>query len=123
MSTPNQQRLPAARPLQDHEDPAGPGIRRPLGIQVGSHRGEEPARHRNQPLPSCFSLGDEHPPLSHTQVRQATAEDLAAAQPAQHHRRDHGRSRCVRRTAVSAFTSAGDKIRGSWRVARTSGTP
>ena len=32
-------------------------------------------------------------------------------------------SRCVRSTAVSASTSAGDKIRGNWRVTRTSGTP
>ena len=83
------QRLPAARPLQHHEDPVGAGTGRPLIVQVGGHRSEEPARHRDQPLPAGLALGDEHPPLGHPQVLQPQPEDLAAAQPAQHHRRDH----------------------------------
>ena len=83
------QRLPAARALEDHKDPAGAGTGRPLGVQVGGHRGEEPARDRDQPLPAALALGDEHPPLRGVQITQPQPENLTAAQPAQHHRRDH----------------------------------
>jgi excisionase family DNA binding protein len=38
---------------------------------------------------TAFALGDEHPPLTKAQVRKPQPENLAAAQPAQHHRRDH----------------------------------
>jgi len=37
----------------------------------------------------ALALSDEHPSLSDPHVLQPQAEDLAAAQPAQHHRRDH----------------------------------
>jgi len=40
-------------------------------------------------LMAALALGDEHPPLPEAQVRKPQAEDLAAAQPAQHHRRYH----------------------------------
>ena len=39
---------------------------------------------------TALALGDEHPPLGEAQVTQPQPEDLTAAQPAQHHRRDHG---------------------------------
>ena len=89
------------------EDLVAAGTRRPFGIQVGGHRGEEPARDRDQPLPAALPLVDEYPPLRDVQVTAATM----------------AWSRCVRSAAVSASTSAGDKIRGSLRPARTSETP
>jgi hypothetical protein len=88
--SPGRQRLPAARSLEGHEDPVAAGTGRPLSVQVGGHRGEEPARDRDQPLPPRLALDDEHPPLSDVQVLQAQPQDLAAAQPAEDHRRDHG---------------------------------
>ena len=97
--------------------------RRPLGVQVGSHCGEEPARDRDQPLPAALALGDEHPTLRGPQVTQPQPQHLTAAQPASTIAATIARSRCVRSAAVSASTSAGDKIRGSRRVTRTSGTP
>ena len=86
---PDRQRLPAARSLQDHKHPVASGARRPLALQVGGHRGEEPARHRDQPLPATLALGNEHPPLRGVQVTQPQPENLTAAQPTEHHRRDH----------------------------------
>jgi len=53
------QRLPAARALEHHEDPISAGISRPFSVQVGSDRREEPARHRDQPLPATADLNDE----------------------------------------------------------------
>ena len=41
------------------------------------------------PLPSALALGDEQPPPRDLDVLQSQPEDLAAAQPAQHHRRHH----------------------------------
>ena len=35
----------AVRAFEDQEHPVGCAARRPLGFQVGSHRGEEPAGH------------------------------------------------------------------------------
>jgi len=87
------QRLPAARALEHHEDPISAGISRPFSVQVGSDRREEPARHRDQPLPAAFPLGDEHPPLGGAQVFQPQPEDLAAGLPAQHYGRDHFRTK------------------------------
>ena len=38
---------------------------------------------------AALALGDEHPPFRDPQILQPQPQDLAAAQPAQHHRRDH----------------------------------
>jgi hypothetical protein len=89
------------------EDLVAAGTRRPFGIQVGGHRGEEPARDRVSRCRPPFPSVDEYPPLRDVQVTAATI----------------AWSRCVRSAAVSASTSAGDKIRGSLRPARTSETP
>lgn len=67
----------------------GGGIGGPFGIQIGGQRGEEPARDRNLPLMPTLAAGDEHPPRSSLQIAKPQPEDLAAAQPTQHHRLDH----------------------------------
>ena len=90
IQAPGGQRLPAVRTLEHQEDPVGADGRRPFGVQVSGHRGEEPAGNRDQPLPAGLAFGDEHPPLGDPQVFQAQPEYLAAPQPAEHHRRDHG---------------------------------
>ena len=38
---------------------------------------------------AALTVGDEQPPLAEPQVTQPQPEALAAAQPSQHHRRDH----------------------------------
>ena len=109
--------------LEDHEDPVGAGAGRPLGVQVGGHRGEEPARHRDQPLPAALALGDK--------PRRSAARRSSSRSPRTSQQRSPpstiaatmARSRRVRCVAISASTSAGDKIRGKVRVTRTSGTP
>ena len=120
---PGGQRLPPARSLEHHENPVGAGAGRPFGVQVGGHRGEEQARHRDQPLPAALALGDEHPPLGHPQVLQPQPEDLTAPQPAQHHRRDHRPVPVRAQRRGQRIDLRRDKIRGSRRTARTSGTP
>jgi hypothetical protein len=80
----------AAGALEHGEHPAGPGTCGALGIEVGADLGEEQCRDRDQPLMAAFALGDEQPPFGEPQVGQPQPEDLAAAQPGQHHRRDHG---------------------------------
>ena len=39
---------------------------------------------------AALALGDEHPSGGDPQILQPQSEDLAAAQPAQHHRLAHG---------------------------------
>ncbi len=51
---------------------------------------EEPGRDRHQPLVTTLAVGDEDATLGHPQVLQPQPEHLAAAQPAQQHRGDHG---------------------------------
>ncbi len=59
----------------------------------------------------------QHPPLPESDVLEAKAQHLAAAQPAQHHGVDHARSRWVPSASTRAFTSAGLRTRGKvvWR--------
>ena len=47
-------------------------------------------RDGHDPLVTALALGDEHALVAGAQVFQAQSEDLAAAQPAQQHRLDHG---------------------------------
>ena len=67
--------------------------------QVVADRAEERVRDRDDPLVAALALGDEQRPLRHLHVAEAQTEDLAAAQPAEHHRVDHrpvpiGAQRC-----------------------------
>jgi hypothetical protein len=39
---------------------------------------------------TTLTINDEHPPLRRTEILQPQTEHLAAAQPAQQHRFDHG---------------------------------
>ena len=84
------QRLAAAGAFQHHEHLPGRGRCGPFGFQVGAHGREEPRRDRHYPLTAALALGHEQPPLTGAEVLQAQAEHFAAAQPAQHHRIDHG---------------------------------
>jgi hypothetical protein len=84
------QGLSAAGSLQHHEHLVGGSIGRPFSPHVGRQRGEEPARDRDLTLVSALAAGDEHPPGGNLQIGQPQPEDLAAAQPTQHHRLGHG---------------------------------
>ena len=84
-----QRPLPRLGPLSTTNTRSVSGTGWPLGVEVGRDRGEEPGGDRDQPLVAALALGDEHPPLGDPQVLQPQPEDLAAAQPAEHHRRDH----------------------------------
>jgi hypothetical protein len=81
--------LSAAGSLEHHEHPVGAHTRWPFGVEVGSDRGEEPGRDRDQPLVATLAVGDEHPPFRDPQVEHPQTEDLAAAQTTEHHRGDH----------------------------------
>jgi len=83
------QRPPASRALEHHEHAVSRGAGGTLGVEVGADLGEEPRRDRDQPLIAALALSDEHPPLAEPQVFQPQPQYFAAAQPAQHHRRDH----------------------------------
>ena len=110
---------PRRGPLSTTNTRSVSGAGRPLGVQVGGDRGEEPRRDRDQPLVAALALGDEHPPLGDPQVLQPQPEDLAAAQPAEHHRRDH-RPVPVRaqRRRSARRPRPGCRIRGSVRGVR-----
>jgi hypothetical protein len=56
-------------------------------VEVVGYRGEEPSRHRDQPLPTALAVSDEHPPLGDPKFFRAQPENLAAPQPPEHHRR------------------------------------
>jgi hypothetical protein len=83
------QRSTPPRAFQHDEQPVGVDTGRTFRVEVGGHRGEEPAGDRDLPLMPALALGDEHPAGGDLQVLQAQAEDFAAAQPAQHHRLGH----------------------------------
>ncbi len=59
-------------------------------LQVGTHGCEEPRRDRHHPLSAALALGHEQPSLTGAEVLNTQAQHLAAAQPAQQHRVDHG---------------------------------
>ncbi len=84
------ERFPPPWSLQRQEDAVADCLRRPLAVQVARQGGEEPCRHRDEPLAAPLAVGDEHPPLTEADVFEAEAEHLAATQPAQHHGVDHG---------------------------------
>jgi len=85
--------------LEHHEDSVGVQPRWSLSIEVGRNRSKEPRRDRHQPLVPALAVGDEHPPFSNPEVFDPQPEDLAATQPAEHHRGHH------RPVAVSAQRS------------------
>ncbi len=116
---------PAAPGTFEHQKHrVGVGVRGPFLLEVGAQVLEEPPRDRHEPLVPTFAVSDEQPPLRGPHVLQAQPEDLAAPQPAEQHRGDHGRSRCVRNALVRASTSPRFRIGGSVRRgARTNGTP
>ncbi len=58
-------------------------------VQVVAERDEERVRDRHHPLMAALAFGDEQRPIRDAHIAQAQAEDLAAAQPTQHHRQDH----------------------------------
>ncbi len=62
----------------------------PLLVQVGGQGREEPLRDRRDPLVATLAVGDEDALLAGVDVAEAEAEDLAASQPTQQHRLNHG---------------------------------
>src|ERR671918_329943 len=76
--------------LQDDKDPVRCRLGGAFGVQIAGDTGEEPGRDRHQPLMAALAIGDEHPPLDRAQILQPQAKHLAAAQPTEHHRFDHG---------------------------------
>jgi hypothetical protein len=98
------QRLAPPRALQHHEQAVGAGVGRPFDVQIGRRRGEEPAKHRDQPLMAALALGNEHPPGRHLQVFPTQPKHLAAAQPASTIASAIARSRHVRSAASRAST-------------------
>ena len=80
---------PAPRSLQHDEHPIRRRVLRALVVEVAADGGEEPVRHRHQPLMAALAVGDEHPPLPDPHIAEPQPEHLAAAQPAEHHRLDH----------------------------------
>jgi hypothetical protein len=74
--------------LDDDED----AISRRLGsflAQVVAHRGEEGVGDGDDPLVATLSRGDEQPPVGHSDIREAKAQDLAATQAAEDHGEHH----------------------------------
>jgi hypothetical protein len=66
---------------------------------------------------AAFALGDEHPPLTRTDVLKAQPEDLATAEPPQQHRFDHrpipvGAQRRDQRVDLVGVDHTGQ---GAWR--------
>ena len=86
----DRQRPAPSRPLQHHKQPVGRAPPRPLVAQYDADRGEELVAHRHDPLMAALALSHEHPPLGDTQILQAQADHLAAAQPANSHGLHHG---------------------------------
>ena len=117
------QRHAAARALEHHEHLVRARISRALSVEIGADLGEEPRRDRDQPLVAALALGDEDASFPEPQVTHPQPEDLAAAQSAQHHRRDHGPVPVRAQRRGQRATSAGPRICGSVLGVRTSGTP
>ncbi len=61
-----------------------------LDLEVGRDAEEEAAREGHNPLVPALSLGDEHALIPGAEVLQAQSDDLAATEPTQQHRLDHG---------------------------------
>jgi hypothetical protein len=60
--------LPAAWPFDHHEHPVGVRVCGTFAAQVVAERGEERVRDRDEPLMASLAVGDEHSPLSDTDV-------------------------------------------------------
>ena len=116
------QHLPPARALQGDEHRVGRGVLRPLVDQVLTQLGEEGVGDGHHPLVAALALGDEQRALADLDVGQAQSEDLAAAQAAEDHGKDHGPVPVGAQRTDQGVDVAGERIFGRVRGTRTSGT-
>jgi hypothetical protein len=102
-----------------------PDLHRPAMKGSGRRRREAATAAKNRPDTGISRCRPPIPAAINT--RRSAGRRSSSRSPRTSQRRTiaatMARSRCVRSAVVSASTSAGDRIRGSRRVTRTSGTP
>ena len=98
--------------LQRDEHPICPRVSWPFVAEVVANSSEECVGDRDHSLVAALALGDEQRPLRHLDVAEGQAEDLAAAQPAQHHRVDHRPvAMCTQRTQQRGHLAGREDLR------------